>query len=158
MTWWRKVAVVGALAGTLGMTAPAQAGYAEDAGWGALAAFGNLLYIPGKLTYSLLGGLTGGLAYGLTGGDLDTAEAVWTASMGGSYVLTPRMLQGQDPIAFVYVPEQAPIRAAAPRDDSGWSTAEVLPPGNSLDGASVGSATTGTGTGGGFDEQPAGGF
>ena len=59
---------------------------------------------PAKVTYSLLGGLTGGFAYALTGGDLQTAETVWVTTMGGTYVVTPRMLQGEDPIAFSGTP------------------------------------------------------
>ena len=51
-----------------------------------------------------LGGLTGGLAFGLTGGDLQTAETVWVTSMGGTYVITPSMVQGQEPIVFTGTP------------------------------------------------------
>jgi len=152
MTWWRKLVVVCALATVVGSAAPARAGYLEDAGWGSLAAISNLGYIPAKLVYSVLGGVTGGLAYGLTLGDLDTAQNVWTTSMGGTYVLTPRNLRGEDPVAFVYYPTAKPLAAQAPADDAGWTTAEM--PGDSLDGASVGSAPSG----GKLEEHPAGGF
>ena len=149
MTWWRKVAVVCALAGALGVS-PARAGYLEDAGWGSLAALSNLAYIPAKLVYSVMGGVTGGLAYGLTLGDLDTAQNVWTTSMGGTYVLTPRNLRGEEPIAFVYYPEPRPLATTAPADDAGWTTAEM--PGEPKAGATVGSSS------GKLEEQPAGGF
>ena len=152
MTWWRKLVVVCALATVVGSAAPARAGYLEDAGWGSLAAISNLGYIPAKLVYSVLGGVTGGLAYGLTLGDLDTAQNVWTTSMGGTCVLTPRNLRGEDPVAFVYYPTAKPLAAQAPADDAGWTTAEM--PGDSLDGASVGSAPSG----GKLEEHPAGGF
>jgi len=152
MTWWRKLVVVCALATVVGSAAPARAGYLEDAGWGSLAAISNLGYIPAKLVYSVLGGVTGGLAYGLTLGDLDTAQNVWTTSMGGTYVLTPRNLRGEDPIAFAYYPTAKPLASTAPADDAGWTTAEM--PGDSLDGASVGSAPSG----GKLEEHPAGGF
>jgi len=150
MTWWRKVAVVCALAGVLGVSAPARAGYLEDAGWGSLAALSNLAYIPAKLAYSVLGGVTGGLAYGLTLGDLDTAQNVWTTSMGGTYVLTPRNLRGEDPIAFAFYPEPKPLASTLPADDAGWTTAEM--PGEPRGGATVGSS------GGRLEEHPAGGF
>ena len=150
MTWWRKLVVVCALAAALGGSSPAQAGYLEDAGWGSLSAFSNIGYIPAKLVYSVLGGVTGGLAYGLTLGDLDTSQNIWTTSMGGTYVLTPRMLRGEDAVAFAYYPEAKPLAAGAPQDDAGWTAAEL--PGESLGGAAVGSS------GGKFDEQPAGGF
>jgi hypothetical protein len=69
-------------------------------GWGALTGLSNLVYVPAKLAYAGLGGLTGGLALGLTGGDLSTAEAIWEPSLRGDYFLTTGMIQGQDPISF----------------------------------------------------------
>ncbi|HWP99745.1 MAG TPA: hypothetical protein VNK92_04680 [Vicinamibacterales bacterium] len=153
MTWWRKMVAVCALAGTFGVAAPARAGYLEDAGWGSLAAISNLAYIPAKLVYSALGGVTGGLAYGLTLGDLDTAQNIWTTSMGGTYVLTPGNLRGEEPIAFAYYPEVKPLAATPPADDAGWTTAE-MPGESSLGGAAIGS----TSGGGRFEEHPAGGF
>jgi hypothetical protein len=104
-----------------------------------------------KLCYSLIGGVTGGLAYGLTAGDFQTAQNVWTTTMGGTYVLTPRNLRGEDPIAFAYYPTPAPAAAtAAAQDDAGWTAAEM--PQESIGGAALGS------TGGGLDERPAAGF
>jgi hypothetical protein len=139
------------LAATFGVSTPARAGYLDDAGWGALTAVANLGYMPVKLVYSLMGGITGGLAYAATAGDLDTAQNVWTTSMGGTYVLTPRMMQGMDPVAFAYYPVAKPTTAtaAAPADDSGWSTAEM--PNDSLEGSELGSSRP-------LEEQPAGGF
>jgi len=87
-------------AGTLAAATPARAGFLEDAGWGSLTVLTNVVYMPAKIVYSAVGGVTGGLAYALTGGNLETAETVWVTSMGGTYVVTPRMLQGEDPIAF----------------------------------------------------------
>ena len=100
----RGFAAVVALGACLGMAAPVRAGYLEDAGWGTLTVLTNLVYMPAKITYATLGGLTGGFAFALTGGDLKTAETVWVTSMGGTYVVTPRMLQGEDPIAFAGTP------------------------------------------------------
>jgi hypothetical protein len=72
----------------------------ERIGWGALTGLSNLLYVPAKLAYAGLGGVTGGLALGLTGGDMSTAQAIWEPSLRGDYFLTPGMIQGQDPISF----------------------------------------------------------
>ena len=105
MKGWRGFIVVAALGAALATARPAQADFLEDAGWGSLTVLTNAVYMPVKLAYALLGGLTGGLAYGLTGGDLKTAETVWETSMGGTYVVTPRMLQGEDPVAFSGSPE-----------------------------------------------------
>ena len=104
MKGWRIP--IGALALVAALTAarPARAGYLEDAGWGSLTVLSNVVYMPAKLCYATLGGLTGGLAFALTGGDLQTAETVWVTTMGGTYVITPSMLQGQEPIAFSGTP------------------------------------------------------
>jgi len=104
MKGWRGF--IGALALVASLTAaqPARAAYLEDAGWGALTVLTNIVYMPAKMCYAALGGLTGGLAFGLTGGDLQTAETVWVTSMGGTYVITPGMLQGQEAIAFTGTP------------------------------------------------------
>jgi hypothetical protein len=150
---WRNLAAAFTLVATFSVSAPARAGYLDDAGWGALTAVANLGYMPAKLVYSMMGGLTGGLAYAATAGDLETAQNVWTTSMGGTYVLTPRMMQGHDPIAFAYYPAARPTTATAAAttsDDSGWSAAEM--PGDSIEGSELGSS------GRPLDEQPAGGF
>lgn len=94
------LAATAALAATLTTAAPARAGFLEDAGWGSLTVLTNVVYMPAKMVYSAVGGLTGGLAYALTVGDLKTAETVWVTAMGGTYVVTPRMLQGEEPISF----------------------------------------------------------
>jgi hypothetical protein len=94
------IVAAAAIAGAIGGAGPARAGTWDEAGWGALATLSNLGYMPAKLVYATFGMATGGLAYVLTAGDSQTAETIWTTSMGGTYVLTPRMLRGEDPIAF----------------------------------------------------------
>lgn len=69
-------------------------------GWGALTAVTNMAYVPAKLLYAGLGGLTGGLALGLTGGDMSTAQQIWEPSLGGDYFLTPGQLQGEKGVSF----------------------------------------------------------
>jgi hypothetical protein len=84
--------------------APSESASSDDTwtriGWGALTGLSNLVYVPAKLAYAGLGGLTGSLALGLTGGDLSTAEAIWEPSLRGDYFLTTGMIQGHDPISF----------------------------------------------------------
>jgi hypothetical protein len=98
--------VIGAvvLATSLLAARPARAAYLDDAGWGALTVLSNAFYMPVKLVYATLGAVTGGFALALTGGDMNTAETVWVTSMGGSYVLTPPMLRGEETIAFSGTP------------------------------------------------------
>jgi len=74
--------------------------YASDFGMGVGAVFVDLVYMPVKFVYATLGGLTGGLAYILTVGRTDTATAIWRPSLGGTYVVTPSMLRGDEPIHF----------------------------------------------------------
>lgn len=78
----------------------ARADYLEDAGMGTAAVLANVFYMPTKLVYAALGGVTGGFAYLLTGANYEIAERVWTPSMGGNYVLNPEQLRGNQPIYF----------------------------------------------------------
>jgi hypothetical protein len=108
MKGWRTIIATVVLVAGLATARPAAAGFLGDAGWGTLTVLTNVVYMPAKITYAVLGGLTGGIAFALTGGDLKTAETVWVTSMGGTYVVTPRMLQGEDPIAFAGTPGGEP--------------------------------------------------
>ena len=100
MKGWRGLVGAMVMVAGLGSAKPAHAAYLEDAGWGALTVLTNAIYMPAKLVYATLGGLTGGLAFALTGGDTQTAETVWVTTMGGTYVVTPNMLRGEEAIAF----------------------------------------------------------
>ena len=58
-------------------------------GIGAGTVAGNILYVPAKVVYGILGGITGGASYLVTGGNTQTANTIWRSSLGGDYVLTP---------------------------------------------------------------------
>lgn len=88
------------LALTLGWARPAQAGYGSQFGWGMAAIGANLFYIPAKLVYATVGGVTGGLGYVLTLGNRAALDTVLGPSVGGTYILTPDMLRGEQPILF----------------------------------------------------------
>ena len=79
---------------------PTRADYLSDAGMGVLTLGSNVLYVPVKLGYAVLGGVTGSFAYVLTGANSQAAETIWTPSMGGDYVLTADHLRGQETIHF----------------------------------------------------------
>ena len=111
MKGWKGAAAIAAFSASLIAAPPAQAGFLEDAGWGTLTVLTNVVYMPAKIIYATAGGLTGAFALALTGGDMATAETVWVTTMAGTYVVTPTMLQGQDPIAFTGTP--APATTAA---------------------------------------------
>jgi hypothetical protein len=110
--------------------------YPENAGWGALAVLANFGYMPVKLLYAVGGGITGGIAYGLTGGDYETARNVWEMSLGGTYVLTPSMLRGEQPIHFAgtasetsvsEAPADTPVSDTPPIDYQSNRVEETLP-------------------------------
>ena len=84
----------------LALPAGARADFAEDAGMGTATVLANVVYVPTKIAYATLGGLTGGFAYLLTGGNYTAAEKVWIPSMGGNYVLNTNQVWGQEPIIF----------------------------------------------------------
>ena len=80
-------------------------------GYGAGSLLTNVLYIPAKLVYALFGGLVGGGAYVLTGGNEQTANTVWRSSLGGDYVVTPDMIAGKEPIHFSGPTDTSPLPA-----------------------------------------------
>jgi hypothetical protein len=84
-----------------GSVRPAQAdSFIYDFGIGAGAVAANIFYIPGKLVYAILGGVTGGLTYLVTGFNYEVAERVWTPSLGGDYVVTRAHLLSEDVLYF----------------------------------------------------------
>jgi len=95
------------------------------AGYGAGALVLNLIYIPVKMTYAILGGIVGGGTYLVTGGNKQAADTVWRSAFGGDYVLTPQMLAGQQPINFSG-PTETPPAGPATSSSSG-SVAPIAP-------------------------------
>ncbi len=61
----------------------------------------SLLYTPIKVTYAVLGGFFGGFAYILTGGNAETATVIWDSSLGGTYLIQPEHLRGNESILFM---------------------------------------------------------
>jgi hypothetical protein len=106
----RKMIAIGALLLVLGMAqpAPAQDSYGSQFGWGMAAIGANLFYIPGKLIYAALGGVTGGIGYLLSAGNFEAAQKIWSPTVGGTYVLTPGMLRGDEPIFFAGESHESP--------------------------------------------------
>ena len=91
------------------------------AGYGAGALLCNVLYIPAKLVYAILGGIVGGGTYLITAGNQQSANTVWRSSLGGDYVVTPQMLAGQQPINFSG-PTDTPPTAPEPVTSSSMGT------------------------------------
>ncbi len=78
----------------------------SQAGMGAAVFFGNLLYMPAKFVYAILGGVVGALAYPLSGMDDKVSKRIWDASLRGTYALTPDHLRGDKPVRFLGVPQE----------------------------------------------------
>jgi len=118
----------------------------KGVGIGAGTVAGNVLYVPAKLVYGILGGITGGASYLLTGGNTQTANTIWRSSLGGDYVLTPDMVAGQKPIHFSGPTMSTPPATAAsvaPRaaTSSMNSTTQPMPSAN-VSAANVGSVNS----------------
>jgi hypothetical protein len=95
------------------------------AGYGVGALFCNVLYIPAKLVYALLGGIVGSGTYLVTAGNSQAANTVWRSSLGGDYVVTPQMLAGQEPINFSG-PTETPPEGPSTSSSSG-TVAPIAP-------------------------------
>lgn len=124
MKGWRLMMAGAVLAVGIADPVPARAEFLDDAGWGTLTVLSNVAYMPAKVIYAALGGITGGFAYGLTGGDLDTANDVWIPALGGTYVLTPRMIRGEEPIVFAGMPDD--MTASAPAAESSTFSEQAI--------------------------------
>ena len=84
-----------------------EGGTASSAGMQAAAGFSTLLYLPLKAVFAMSGGIVGGLAYLFSGLDENSAKKVWNTTLYGTYIITPEHLQGDKPIRFLGVPDQA---------------------------------------------------
>ena len=72
----------------------------NDFGIGLVTVLANVVYMPTKVVYGVLGGVTGCFAYVLSGANLGVAEGVWVPSLGGDYVLTTEMMRGREKVHF----------------------------------------------------------
>ncbi len=60
----------------------------------------TILYAPLKIVYAGLGGIFGGFAYVLTGGNTKVSQSIWDSSLKGDYWVSPEHLEGERPIEF----------------------------------------------------------
>jgi hypothetical protein len=101
----------------------------KGVGIGAGTVAGNIFYVPAKVVYGIVGGITGGASYLVTGGNTQTANTIWRSSLGGDYVLTPDMVTGQKPIHFsgptTTTPE--PTAPASPGAPSAMNSTPMQP-------------------------------
>ena len=60
----------------------------------------TILYAPLKIVYAGLGGIFGGFAWVLTGGNDKVSQSIWDSSLKGDYWVSPEHLEGERPIEF----------------------------------------------------------
>ncbi len=85
----------------LGSSTPTWADSSTTAGDVAAAAgsgFGTLIYVPLKVTFCALGGIAAGFTAIVS---LPTAGKVAMGACGGSWIVTPNVVRGREPIKFV---------------------------------------------------------
>jgi len=108
LTAVRKAALAATMVVVLGAAGEARADEldraTDEARLGVATVFANVFYIPAKIGYAAIGGVTGGLGYVVTGGSRHVAEKIWVSSLGGDYVLTRQMVAGEEDIRFSGTP------------------------------------------------------
>jgi hypothetical protein len=72
----------------------------------------SLVYFPVKLAAGITGGILGGISGWATGGNERAAEGVWRPTVGGSYFITPEVLDGKKP--FLPFVDGGPTAQPAP--------------------------------------------
>jgi hypothetical protein len=73
----------------------------SGAGLQAASWLATVPYGAAKVVYAVSGGLVGGLAWVMTGGNTDIAKAIWSPTMTGHYIVQPQNLTGDRPLRFV---------------------------------------------------------
>jgi hypothetical protein len=71
-------------------------------------------YVIGKGAFALGGAVVGGLGYVFSGGNYNTAKAVWTRSIYGTYLIRPAHLRGEEPVHFLGRADESQAEVAPP--------------------------------------------
>jgi hypothetical protein len=71
----------------------------QSVGLAAAVVGANLFYVPAKLAYAAAGALTGAVVL-VIAHDTSVANAVWTPTLGGDYVVTAEHVRGNAPLHF----------------------------------------------------------
>jgi hypothetical protein len=78
----------------------------------------SLVYGPVKVVYATLGTIVGGTAWVLTGGRGDVAREIIEPSVRGDYIVTPKHLTFEEPLAFTG--RERPLDEPAQDASSEW--------------------------------------
>jgi len=82
----------------LGLPMVARADDGQEVARGAGSAFGTLVYTPVKTSFCILGAIGGGFTYMV---DSKTGAKVARGACGGTWVITPSAVGGNEPVHFV---------------------------------------------------------
>ncbi|MBH0202520.1 MAG: hypothetical protein HP496_09575 [Nitrospira sp.] len=58
-------------------------------------------YGAAKMAYAIGGGIVGGFAWAVTGGNMEAAKSIWVPSMTGDYIVQPQHLTREKHLYFV---------------------------------------------------------
>jgi len=72
----------------------------EDTGMQVASWLLTVPYCAGKSAFAIAGSVVGSLGYAFSGGNAETAQAIWTKTVYGTYILRPAHLRGEEPIQF----------------------------------------------------------
>ena len=89
------------LGGNTAMAADETGNTASGAGLQAASWLATVPYGAAKVVYAVSGGVIGGLAWVMTGGNTEVAKAIWSPSMTGNYIVQPQNLTGDRALHFV---------------------------------------------------------
>lgn len=81
----------------------------ETAGLQAASWILTVPYGAAKMAYAIGGGIVGGLAWAMTGGNMEVATSIWMPSMTGDYIVQPQHLTGEKHLYFVGVSTEEPL-------------------------------------------------
>jgi hypothetical protein len=107
---------------SIGFAGERAAFVSKEGGIGAAAALSSLVYGPVKLLYAAGGLIVGSFSWIFTAGDNEVASKVFTRALRGTYVITPGILLGEEPLEFI----GRDVEPFAPRTEA-VASAEVPP-------------------------------
>ncbi|MGE3979162.1 MAG: hypothetical protein AB7F94_16505 [Nitrospira sp.] len=85
------------------LSSPSNLSSPEAAGRQAACWALTIPYGAAKMVYAIGGGIVGGLAWAITGGNMEVAKSIWIPSMTGDYIVQPQHLTGEKHLYFVGV-------------------------------------------------------
>ena len=115
---WRSTKVIATIVGvgmlcpTLAMAQPAGKSKSGEYARGLVSPLLSAVYFPIKFGVGVAGAFLGGASGFLTGGNERAAEGIWHPMTGGTYFITPEILDGERSFRPLDYGSSAPPRAS----------------------------------------------